>query len=115
MHRKPLRLLAISLLVGFLIAGCASQKFVVPDLVENSVIMDNGQPSHITVQHILIGFKGTVQGKEIKRTRAEAEMLAMDLLKRAESGNDFGKLIEKFTDDSPPGFIISPTRDSPHT
>ena len=103
MHRKPLRLLGLSLFVGLLIAGCATPKFHVPELVENSKVLENGQPSHITVQHVLIGFQGSVKGKDIQRTRAEAELLALDLLKRAESGENFGKLVRDYTDDSPPG------------
>lgn len=82
MHRKPLLLLGLSLLFGFLIAGCATQKFHVPELVENSQVLENGEPSHITVQHILIGFQGSLKDKDIRRTRTEAELLALDLLKR---------------------------------
>ncbi len=81
MHRKPLLLLGLSLLFGFLIAGCATQKFHVPELVENSQVLENGEPSHITVQHILIGFQGSLKDKDIRRTRTEAELLALDLLK----------------------------------
>jgi len=57
----------------------------------------------VTVQHILIGFEGSVPGKDVSRTRAEAEVLANDLLRRAKAGEDFDMLVEEYTDDSTPG------------
>lgn len=60
-------------------------------------------PQHIQVQHILIGFKGSVRGKDITRTKDEAKALAYQILEEARKGTDFNLLVEKFTDDSPPG------------
>lgn len=60
-------------------------------------------PEHVQVQHILIGFAGSVPGKNITRTKAEAEKLAMEVLDRARKGEDYGALVRKYTDDSPPG------------
>lgn len=60
-------------------------------------------PQHVQVQHILIGFKGSVRGKEITRTKDEAKALAYQILEEARKGTDFNLLVEKFTDDSPPG------------
>jgi hypothetical protein len=60
-------------------------------------------PAHITVQHCLIGFSGSVPGKNITRTRDEAKKLAYEILERAKKGEDFDALVEKYTDDSPPG------------
>lgn len=60
-------------------------------------------PQHVQVQHILIGFSGSVPGKNITRTKDEAKKLAYQLLDRARKGEDFGELVRQYTDDSPPG------------
>ena len=61
------------------------------------------EPDYITVQHVLIGFQGSLPGKNVERTREEAARLAQTLFERAKSGEDFGKLVQEFTDDSYPG------------
>jgi len=58
---------------------------------------------HAQVQHILIGFTGSVPGKNITRTKEEAKKLADDVLARAKKGEDFEALVKQYTDDSPPG------------
>lgn len=63
----------------------------------------NNEPEHIAVQHILIGFRGSVPGKPITRSQEEARALAYDILQQAQSGADFDALVRKHTDDSPPG------------
>lgn len=65
--------------------------------------MANNEPEHIQVQHILIGFSGSVPGQPIRRTQEEARTLAYDLLKQAQAGANFDELVRKHTDDSPPG------------
>jgi len=60
-------------------------------------------PAHIEVQHVLIGFQGTIPGKTITRTQAEAEKLANEILDRARRGEDFDSLVQKYTDDQFPG------------
>ena len=81
-----------------------------PPPVENTPVQGtSGQPEHITVQHILIGFKdaigfqGNAPPKAAARTQDEAKKLAYDLLSKAKSGDDFDKLVADNTDDSPPG------------
>ena len=66
-------------------------------------ILDNGEASHITVQHVLIAFKGSVPGKNISRSKTEAETLAKEILAKAVAGEDFDALVKTHTDDSPPG------------
>jgi len=72
------------------------------------------EPDHVTVQHILIAFKGSIQKNSVKRTRTEAELMAKEIFKRAKQGQDFDKLVESFTDDQYPGiyrmsnFTITP-------
>ena len=68
-----------------------------------------GEDDHITVQHILIGFKDAVgfQGnapqKAQARTEEEAKKLAEDIYSRAKAGEDFDKLVKENSDDSPTG------------
>lgn len=61
------------------------------------------EPQHIEVQHLLIGFTGSVPRKPITRTKEEAKTLAYQLLERARAGEDFDALVRQYTDDSPPG------------
>ena len=61
------------------------------------------EPKHVMVQHILIGFRGSVPGKDIQRTKDEAKKLAYEILERARKGEDYDALVQKYTDDSPPG------------
>ncbi len=60
-------------------------------------------PDHVVVQHILIGFKGSVGDKPIDRTMEEAKKLAEELLARARKGEDFDKLVKQYTNDAAPG------------
>jgi parvulin-like peptidyl-prolyl cis-trans isomerase-like protein len=60
-------------------------------------------PQHVQVQHILIGFSGSVPGKTITRSKDEAKTLAYQILERARKGEDFDELVKQYTDDSPPG------------
>ncbi len=57
----------------------------------------------IEVQHILVGFTGSVPGKTIARTKEEAAKLAQELLTQAMKGGDFTALVKKYTADSAPG------------
>jgi len=61
------------------------------------------EPDRIKVQHILIGAKGTVPGKNITRSIEEAKTLAYQLADRARKGEDFGALVSQYTDDAAPG------------
>ncbi len=62
-----------------------------------------GEPDYITVQHILVGFAGSVGDKEIGRTQEQAEKLAAELLQRARTGEDFDALVQEYTNDEHPG------------
>jgi parvulin-like peptidyl-prolyl isomerase len=61
------------------------------------------EPDHITIQHVLIGFTGSVPQKNITRTQDEAKKLAEEILARAKKGENFDELVKKYTDDSAPG------------
>lgn len=62
-----------------------------------------GQAERLTVQHILVGFEGSVPEKEITRTKEESRELARSLLERARAGEDFDSLVREFTNDQHPG------------
>ena len=61
------------------------------------------EPEHITVQHILIGFTGSVPGKDIKRTKEEAKKTAYEVLAQAKKGLNYDDLVKLWTNDSAPG------------
>jgi len=61
------------------------------------------EPDIIVVQHILIGFEGSVPGKPITRDKEEAARVAAFVLKQAQIGEDFAGLVRQYTDDTHPG------------
>jgi len=63
----------------------------------------NSEPDYITVQHCLIGFRGSVPGKPISRSKEEARALATQLLADVKTGANFEEVIRENTNDSPPG------------
>ncbi len=85
------------------LAGCGGMQTASSGVYREGVTAPSGEPAYITVQHCLIGFQGSVQGRPVMRSKAEAEKLAQELLARAQSGEDFAKIIVENTDDSPPG------------
>ncbi len=70
----------------------------------------NARPEHqdnaVKVQLLLVGFRGSVRGKPITRSRDEAEALAAELFSRALDGEDFDALVKEHTDDSHPGIYL---------
>jgi hypothetical protein len=63
----------------------------------------NKEPDRVTVQHILIAFKGSIPKEDVTRTRPEAELLAKEVFERAKKGEDFDALVKEYTDDEYPG------------
>ena len=62
------------------------------------------EPEHIQVQHILIGYDGSLPGKKVARSMEEAKTLAEQLFTKAkESGSDFEALVKENSDDQAPG------------
>jgi hypothetical protein len=74
-----------------------------PDASGTMPVKPSTPPDRVEVQHILIGFAGSVPGKSITRTQEEANKLAHEILDRARKGEDFGALVREYTDDRPPG------------
>jgi len=89
--------------------ACQSDKDEAENTAENTAenaveaAAEVAEPEFISVQHILIGFKDSVPGKNITRTKEEARLLANDVLKRARAGEDYDNLVAEFTDDAVPG------------
>ncbi len=103
---------AFLIIVCAILSGCADQQAdqsqptagaATGEFEPNLQVLENGEASHITVQHILIGFKGSVPGKPITRSKEEAAELAREVLEQAKSGEDFDQLVKKYTDDAAPG------------
>ena len=56
------------------------------------------------MRYLLVGFETSIPGDTLDRTQAQAESLALSLHVRAVGGEDFGDLIETYSD--------SPSRDT---
>jgi len=71
------------------------------------------EPDHVTVQHVLIAFKGSIPKESVTRTRTEAESLAHEIFERAKKGEDFDALVKEYSDDQHPGIYKMSNRDIP--
>lgn len=58
----------------------------------------NGEPAVITVKHVLVAFEGASRSEQ-KRTRAEAEKVAFEVVNRAKLGEDFDKIMKEISND----------------
>lgn len=83
--------------------GCGGVQTGSGGVYQADAMTPSGEPAYITVQHCLIGFEGSVPGKQIIRTREQAEQLANELFEKAKSGEEFSKIVTAHTDDSAPG------------
>lgn len=84
---------------ALLTTGCGQDHPGPPQAPGDTLI----EPEHVVVQHLLIGFQGSVPGKEITRSRLAAHGLALSLFEEARGGGDFDALVRLHTDDSYPG------------
>jgi len=71
------------------------------------------EPEHITVQHILIAFQGSIPKDGLTRTLSEAETLAQEIFERAKKGEEFDNLVKEYTDDQYPGIYKMSNIDIP--
>ncbi len=60
----------------------------------------------IKVQHILVSFEGLRAGADSGRTKAEAEVLANEILERAKNGEDFDSMMRQYSNDPGPGVYV---------
>lgn len=67
-------------------------------------ISQPAEPERVTVQHILIAFRGSLPGdNKVTRSMGDAEKLARQIFERAKAGEDFGAMVKTYTNDSYPG------------
>jgi hypothetical protein len=90
----------VTALMGLLVLALATGRGVAEEQGEKA------EPDKVRVQHVLIGFKHTVPGKKIDRTKKEAEKLANDVLETALAGVEFPILVQKYSDDEYPGIYV---------
>ena len=61
-------------------------------------------PERVTVQHILIAFKGSIPNDpKVTRSKEDAERLALQVFERAKAGEDFAAMVKMYTNDEYPG------------
>ena len=84
----------LAIMLALLLVGCGSSKE--KSETQKAASEQKAEPDYVTVQHILIGFSGSVPGKKIDRTREEAATLAEDVLRRALAGEDFDAVFEGY-------------------
>ena len=69
-----------------------------------SVTLAQAEPERVTVQHILIAFKGSLpDDQKVTRSKEDAEKLARQVFERAKAGEDFAAMVKMYTNDSYPG------------
>ena len=101
----------------------AEKPIEIPEFDPPATELENGEMSHIVVQHILIAFKNderaktnpgksTVPGKNITRSRSEAEKLVDEIMEKTKT-EDFGSLVKQYTDDAYPGIYRMANFDQP--
>lgn len=99
MRKLGLILFVLGLLV---FVSCSKQPDEVPTEEPEAALAQ--EPDRVTVQHILISFKGSaIQKPEVTRSQEEAEALAREIFERAKKGEDFDTLVKEYTDNSHPG------------
>lgn len=76
-----------------------------------AAIPDRPEPERVTVQHILIAFRGSLPDPKVTRSREEAEKLALKIFERAKAGEDFDAMVKTYTNDSYPGIYSMSNRD----
>jgi len=69
-----------------------------------SMTLAQAEPERVTVQHILIAFKGSLpDDAKVTRSKEDAEKLALQVFERAKAGEDFAAMVKMYTNDSYPG------------
>jgi parvulin-like peptidyl-prolyl isomerase len=76
-----------------------------------SMTLGQAEPERITVQHILIAFKGSLPDPKVTRSREDAEKLALQVFERAKAGEDFAAMVKMYTNDSYPGIYAMANKD----
>jgi len=97
--------LGVVLVAALVAFGCGKEKAKQEEApaAETTAQEQAKGPDYISVQHILIGFQGSLPGKPVSRTKEEAEQLANEIFAKAKAGEDFDALVKEYTDDAYPG------------
>lgn len=90
-----MRLKSTSVLIMTLLLACS------PNQEEQKTMKP--EADHIEVQHILIGFYGSLPGQSLNRPQSEAEALAKQVFEQAKQGADFDALVRQYSNDAYPG------------
>jgi parvulin-like peptidyl-prolyl isomerase len=95
---SPPATLALLLVLGLGCGGAADpQPETKPEPKPAPPSTPKVEPQRIELAHILISFAGTKTSA--RRSKAEAEKLAGDVLARVRKGEDFDKLMKDYSDD----------------
>ena len=89
---KPL----IAIVILAAAAGCDSSTPAAPPTTGGA----KGEPERLRVLHVLVAFRGAERAADtVTRTQDEAEVLAKEILARAQRGEDFKNLIKDYSSD----------------
>ena len=71
-----------------------------PDPMESADILARpAEPGPVSVQHVLVGWKGAPAARTATRTKEEADKIAQDVLAKVRAGGDMAKLMKEFSED----------------
>jgi len=94
----------IFMCVGLLMGMAACQDRSVREGGSSLPRGTESEPRKVRVQHILIGFQGSLPGDRATRSKREAEKLAEELFEKARARpSDFPDLVRAHSDDQAPG------------
>jgi hypothetical protein len=89
-----------------ILTACGEEKKIPPpplrEPAPKPVEQPPSGPARISYDHILIAFQGTPGGDRARRTRAQAEALARQILQKVKDGVSFRDLAELYSDDRNP-------------
>lgn len=71
-----------------------------PDPLESADILARPpEPGPVSVQHVLIGWKGAPAARTATRTKEEADKLATEILNKVKAGEDMTALMKQYSED----------------
>ncbi len=71
-----------------------------PDPLESADILARpGEPGPVSVQHVLIGWKGAPAARTATRTKEEADKIAKEVLDKARANGDMAALMKQYSED----------------